>query len=110
MRPNRKNAKTSRIEVDKKEKAVRAFGNDGKLVAFYPATIGSTEKPAPDGAYKVRAMAENPTYYYDPGDLSFKRNSRSRRVPTIQSARSGSTSPRRLTASTVRRTRRAGKA
>jgi lipoprotein-anchoring transpeptidase ErfK/SrfK len=69
---DRKTAKAVRIEVDKKEKAVRAFGKDGKLVAFYPATIGSREKPAPDGTYKVRAVAENPTYYYDPDDLSFK--------------------------------------
>ena len=68
----RRSAKVTRIEVDKKEKAVRAYGKDGKLVAFYPATIGSKEKPAPDGAYKVRAVAENPTYYYDPDDLSFK--------------------------------------
>ena len=69
---DRKTVKVARIEVDKKEKAVRAFGKDGKLVAFYPATIGSREKPAPDGTYKVRAVAENPTYYYDPDDLSFK--------------------------------------
>jgi lipoprotein-anchoring transpeptidase ErfK/SrfK len=69
---DRKNAKVARIEVDKKEKVVRAFDKDGTLVAFYPATIGSKEKPAPDGTYKVRAVAENPTYYYDPDDLSFQ--------------------------------------
>ena len=69
---DRKNAKVERVEVDKKEKAVRAFDKNGTLVAFYPATIGSKEKPAPDGTYKVRAVAENPTYYYDPDDLSFK--------------------------------------
>ena len=66
------NAKIARIEVDKKEKAVRAFDKDGKLVGFYPATIGSKESPAPDGTYKVSATAENPAYYYDPDDLSFK--------------------------------------
>src|SRR5262249_51114840 len=69
---DRKEEKVGRIEVDKKEKAVRAFDKDGKLVAFYPATIGSTEKPAPDGTYRVRAVAENPTYNYDPRYLSFK--------------------------------------
>ena len=69
---DRKSAKVARIEVDKKEKVVRAFDKDGKLVGFYPATIGSKESPAPDGTYKVSATAENPTYYYDPDDLSFK--------------------------------------
>lgn len=69
---DRKEEKVGSIEVDKKEKAVRAFDKERKLVAFYPATIGSKEKPAPDGTYKVRAVAENPTYYYDPKDLSFK--------------------------------------
>jgi len=68
----RKDAKVARIEVMKKEKTVRAFDKDGTLVAFYPATIGSNEKPAPDGTYKVRAVASNPTYYYDPDNLSFK--------------------------------------
>jgi lipoprotein-anchoring transpeptidase ErfK/SrfK len=68
----RENVKIARIEVNKKEKAVRAFDKDGKIVSFYPATIGSRDNPAPSGTYKVRAIAENPAYYYDPADLSFK--------------------------------------
>jgi hypothetical protein len=51
-----------RIEVDKEAKAVRAFGPNDELVAFYPASIGSHEKPAPCGTYIV----ENPSYHYDP--------------------------------------------
>jgi len=38
-----------RIEVDKPAKVVRAFGRNVELVAFYLASIGSTEKPAPSG-------------------------------------------------------------
>ena len=56
----------ARVTVDKRQKAVRAFASDGTLVAFYPATIGSREKPAPDGAYRVRNVTRNPTYHYDP--------------------------------------------
>jgi lipoprotein-anchoring transpeptidase ErfK/SrfK len=56
----------ARVEVDKKLKAVRAFADDGTLVALYPASIGSKEKPAPSGTYRIRAVAENPTYHYDP--------------------------------------------
>jgi lipoprotein-anchoring transpeptidase ErfK/SrfK len=64
--------KVGKLVIDKKEKAVRAYDEAGRLVAFYPATVGSKENPAPHGTYKVRAVAENPTYYYDPDDLSFK--------------------------------------
>jgi lipoprotein-anchoring transpeptidase ErfK/SrfK len=68
--PNVRNARSGdsvvRVEVDKAIKAVRGFGADGKLVAFYPATIGSKEKPAPNGTFRIRKVAEHPTYHYDP--------------------------------------------
>jgi lipoprotein-anchoring transpeptidase ErfK/SrfK len=54
------------VEVDKRAKAVRALGRDGKLVAFYPASIGSTEKPAPSGTFGVRRIVRDPDYEYDP--------------------------------------------
>jgi lipoprotein-anchoring transpeptidase ErfK/SrfK len=56
----------ARVEVDKARKAVRAFAADGSLVAFYPASIGSQEKPAPSGTFRIRGVAEHPTYHYDP--------------------------------------------
>ena len=40
--------------------AVRAYSKDGKLIATYPATIGSEEKPAPSGTLKVRRVAKKP--------------------------------------------------
>ncbi|MEE7456718.1 murein L,D-transpeptidase [Methylorubrum populi] len=58
--------KVSRIEVDKRTKRVRAFDEDGKLTADYPASIGSSEKPAPDGSAKVKAVAFDPWYTYNP--------------------------------------------
>jgi lipoprotein-anchoring transpeptidase ErfK/SrfK len=56
----------ARVEVDKALKAVRAFAADGTLVAFYPASIGSNDKPAPSGTFRVRTVAEHPIYHYDP--------------------------------------------
>jgi len=50
---------------------VRAFGPDGKLVAFYPASVGSTERPAPSGVFAVASVAPHPAYYYDPARLTF---------------------------------------
>jgi lipoprotein-anchoring transpeptidase ErfK/SrfK len=40
-------------------------------VAFYPASIGSDEKPAPSGRFEIRAIARDPTYTYNP-DYAFK--------------------------------------
>jgi lipoprotein-anchoring transpeptidase ErfK/SrfK len=58
--------KVSRIEVDKKAHELRAYTQDNKLMAVYPATIGSTEKPAPSGTLKVERIAKNPDYTYNP--------------------------------------------
>ncbi len=58
--------KVERIEVDKTSRDVRAFGADGKLLGYYPASIGSTEKPAPSGETKVKGVAFDPDYTYNP--------------------------------------------
>ena len=61
----------TRIEVDKTNDQVRVFGADGKLAAEYPATVGSTERPAPSGVFAVAAVAPHPAYFYDPARLTF---------------------------------------
>lgn len=63
--------KAARIEVDKRGLRVIAYGADDKLLASYPASVGSTEKPAPSGRLEVRAVAQNPTYTYNP-DYAFR--------------------------------------
>jgi len=64
-------AKLGKIEVDKSRKIVRALGPDGDLIAVYPGSIGSEEKPAPSGTLKVARVAKNPTYTYNP-DYKFR--------------------------------------
>lgn len=61
-----KGAKVTRIEVLKGARRVVAYDKDGGRVAVYPASIGSTEKPAPSGNLTVRAVALNPVYTYNP--------------------------------------------
>jgi lipoprotein-anchoring transpeptidase ErfK/SrfK len=56
--------KVARLEV--RSEQVRAFDKDDRILAIYPATIGSTERPSPIGDFKVTAVAEDPIYYYDP--------------------------------------------
>ena len=69
--PERLPAPVTRIEVDKSLRQVRAFGGDGALLAVYPATVGSTERPAPSGTFAVKGVAPNPTYTFDPARLTF---------------------------------------
>ncbi|MGC2077397.1 MAG: L,D-transpeptidase [Xanthobacteraceae bacterium] len=67
--PKKRNAEGNRVAtivVDKAASDVRAYDRGGRLIAFYPATIGSAEKPAPTGSFKVRRVAWNPDYHYDP--------------------------------------------
>lgn len=58
--------KVTRVEVDKVRQTVKALGKDGALLAFYPASVGSEEKPTPTGTLKVVSVDANPTYRYDP--------------------------------------------
>lgn len=64
-------AKVERIEVDKGANAVRVYGKDDKLLAFYPATVGSKSLPSPSGSMTVKAVARDATFYFDPKDMSW---------------------------------------
>ena len=59
-------APVARLEVDKTRQTVKAFDKDNTMVAFYPASVGSEEKPTPSGVLKVVSIDANPTYRYDP--------------------------------------------
>src|SRR2546430_8650722 len=60
----------TRVEVDKMSQTVKAFANS-QLIAFFPATVGSEEKPSPVGVLKVISIDANPYYRYNP-DYKFK--------------------------------------
>ncbi len=72
------------VTVDKSRKQLRAMDADGKVVAVYPATIGSRERPAPTGSYSVRAVAPAPNYTFDPSRLTFKAKGGKTQKLTIQ--------------------------
>ncbi len=56
----------TRVDVDKPGHVVRAYAADGRLVAVYPASIGSQEKPAPSGHFEILRVTHNPGYTYNP--------------------------------------------
>ena len=54
------------VEIDKSQQTVKLFDKSDSLIGFYPATVGSEEKPSPSGTLKVTAIDHNPTYHYNP--------------------------------------------
>ena len=59
-------SKAAKVVVDKRNRAVLVFDADNRLLAFFPASIGSAEKPAPSGEFLVRSVAYDPDYTYNP--------------------------------------------
>lgn len=74
-------ADVARIVVDKTERSVRAYDAQDRLLAFYPATIGSSTRPAPSGNLTVVGVAPEPDYTYDPSRVSYDRGSKKVVVP-----------------------------
>jgi lipoprotein-anchoring transpeptidase ErfK/SrfK len=54
------------VVVDKGKNAVFAYDADKRLIGFYPASVGSSDKPAPSGTLQVRSVVRDPDYTYDP--------------------------------------------
>lgn len=56
----------ARIEADKAMRQVRAYDAEDRLIAAYPATIGSADNPSPTGTHLVEGVAPMPDYTYNP--------------------------------------------
>ena len=54
------------IQANKSTGMVIVYGEDKRILASYPATIGSETTPSPEGEHKVTLIAPNPTYRDDP--------------------------------------------
>ena len=56
----------TQIVADKALRQVRAYDATGRLLAAYPATIGSEDNPSPSGVYTVERATAMPNYTYNP--------------------------------------------
>lgn len=56
----------AKLIVDKSDRFVRALDQSGRIIAQFPATIGSRKNPSPTGAHTLRGVSRNPIYNYDP--------------------------------------------
>nr|WP_281379017.1 L,D-transpeptidase [Chthonobacter rhizosphaerae] len=75
-------AKVAHVVADKRAKQVVAYDAAGRIVAAYPATIGSASLPSPSRRHTVEAIAINPDYWYRP-DVNFRQgnNTKPLRLP-----------------------------
>jgi lipoprotein-anchoring transpeptidase ErfK/SrfK len=55
-----------KVIVDKSDGVLRAFSADNKLVAQFPATMGSEHDPLPIGRWKIQGVSRNPDFRYNP--------------------------------------------
>jgi lipoprotein-anchoring transpeptidase ErfK/SrfK len=58
--------KAAKVVVDKSDAGVSVFDAQERLLARYPATMGSAHDPLPIGQWKVNGVSRNPTFNYNP--------------------------------------------
>jgi len=56
----------ARIVVSQQSHTLMLQDASGKLLAQYPASTGSEHDPLPIGDWKIRGVARNPVYHYNP--------------------------------------------
>jgi lipoprotein-anchoring transpeptidase ErfK/SrfK len=62
--------KATRIVVDGSAGELFAYDDD-RMIAAYPASIGSAGNPSPSGTHKIKVIVKNPSYSYNP-DKNFQ--------------------------------------
>lgn len=56
----------AKLVVDQSDGVLRAYDAGGKLIAQFPATMGSEHDPLPIGAWKVQGRSFNPSFHFNP--------------------------------------------
>ena len=54
------------VVVDKSEQVLKVYDDADRLVAQFPATMGSKHDPLPIGSWKIQGEAYNPPFHYNP--------------------------------------------
>jgi lipoprotein-anchoring transpeptidase ErfK/SrfK len=58
--------KAAKVVVSRSDSTVAALDAEGKMIAQYPATMGSEHDPLPLGDWKVNGVSKNPPFHYNP--------------------------------------------
>jgi lipoprotein-anchoring transpeptidase ErfK/SrfK len=54
------------LVVDKSQGVLKAFDDKDRLIAQFPATMGSGHDPLPLGSWTIKGVSRNPVYHYNP--------------------------------------------
>ncbi|MES2444242.1 MAG: L,D-transpeptidase [Pseudomonadota bacterium] len=55
-----------RVVVDRSDRTLRVLDGEGRLVALFSATMGSSHDPLPIGTWKIQGADYNPKFHYNP--------------------------------------------
>jgi len=58
--------RAAKIIVDRSDSTITAVDASGKTIAHYPASTGSEHDPLPVGSWKIKGVANNPVFQYNP--------------------------------------------
>src|SRR5262249_42075723 len=58
--------KAASVRVSKSRRTVSALETSGRVIARYPATIGSEHDPLPIGKWKITGVPTTPPFHYNP--------------------------------------------
>ena len=64
--PSAELPKAAKVIVDQSDKTLTLVDASGKTIAQFPASTGSKHDPLPLGNWKVKGVARNPVYKYNP--------------------------------------------
>lgn len=67
--------RAAKIVVDKSDGVLRVFDKADKLIAQFPATMGSRHDPLPLGRWKIQGVSYNPDYKFNPDILRTAKSS-----------------------------------
>jgi lipoprotein-anchoring transpeptidase ErfK/SrfK len=56
----------ARVVVDGARRQVTAYDGEGRVLAAYPASVGSEHDPLPDGEWNVTVIEKEPPFNYNP--------------------------------------------
>jgi lipoprotein-anchoring transpeptidase ErfK/SrfK len=58
--------KVASVVVSKSDSSVTAYNQQGQVLAYYVATVGSEHDPLPIGNWEIKGVARNPVFHYNP--------------------------------------------
>jgi lipoprotein-anchoring transpeptidase ErfK/SrfK len=58
--------KAAKLVVDKSDSTLSLLDAGGKILAQFPASSGSSHDPLPIGEWKIQAVAQDPSFHYNP--------------------------------------------